>query len=74
MQPQAKRKHRKKKPRLPKGYDPSKPGGGLPPPDPERWLPKWQRSDYKKKASARRRRCVWEHVVSLLPERVSAGH
>jgi hypothetical protein len=26
-------------------FDPANPG---PPPDPERWLPKWQRSDAKK--------------------------
>ncbi len=43
------RKRGKKRKRYPKGYDPSLPGGGLPPPDPERWLPKWQRSDAKKK-------------------------
>jgi signal recognition particle subunit SRP72 len=43
-----KRKNRKRK-RLPKGYDPALPNGGLPPPDPERWLPKWQRSDAKKR-------------------------
>jgi signal recognition particle subunit SRP72 len=50
------KKKRKKKPRLPKGYDPTKPNGGLPPPDPERWLPKWQRADYKKKQKRRRDR------------------
>jgi hypothetical protein len=50
------RKKKKRKPRYPKGYDPSKPNGGLPPPDPERWLPKWQRSDYKKKQKRRRDR------------------
>jgi signal recognition particle subunit SRP72 len=52
----AARKKKKRKPRYPKGYDPSKPSGGLPPPDPERWLPKWQRSDYKKKQKRRRDR------------------
>lgn len=35
-----KRKRSRRKPRLPQGYDPSLPNGGLPPPDPERWLPK----------------------------------
>jgi len=44
------KKKRKRKVRLPKGFDPANPG---PPPDPERWLPKWQRSDYKKKKSRR---------------------
>lgn len=53
-----KRAKRKRKPRYPKGYDPSKPNGGLPPPDPERWLPKWQRSDAKKKQKRRRDRQV----------------
>eukprot|EP00392_Amoebophrya_sp_AT5.2_P000442 g443.t1 len=37
-------KKRKRKPRYPKGFDPANPG---PPPDPERWLPKQQRSGYK---------------------------
>lgn len=46
--------HKKKKPRkhkkvLPKGYNPELPGGGLPAPDPERWLPKWQRAEFKKR-------------------------
>ncbi|KAI8463766.1 MAG: hypothetical protein J3K34DRAFT_526736 [Monoraphidium minutum] len=50
------KKKRKRKPRLPKGYDATKPNGGLPLPDPERWLPKWQRSDYKKKQKRRRDR------------------
>ncbi|GBF97135.1 signal recognition particle subunit [Raphidocelis subcapitata] len=50
------KKKRKKKPRYPKGYDPSKPNGGLPPPDPERWLPKWQRADHKKKQKRAPRR------------------
>ena len=44
-----KKKRRKHKVLLPKAYDASLPGGGLPPPNPERWLPKWQRSEFKKK-------------------------
>ncbi|KAI3426329.1 hypothetical protein D9Q98_008702 [Chlorella vulgaris] len=40
-----KKRKRKRQPRYPKGFDPANPG---PPPDPERWLPKWQRSDAKK--------------------------
>jgi signal recognition particle subunit SRP72 len=43
-----KKRHRKTK--FPKGYDPAQPG---PPLDPERWLPKWQRSKYKKMAKKR---------------------
>lgn len=39
-----------RKPRYPKGFDPNNPG---PKPDPERWMPKWQRSGQKK---GRRRR------------------
>ncbi len=39
------KKRKKRKPRYPAGYDAANPG---PPPDPERWLPKWQRSDFKK--------------------------
>ena len=33
-------------------YDPSNPP---PPPDPERWLPKWERSDAKKKHKKKHR-------------------
>ena len=44
-----KKKQRKHKVLLPKGFDASLPGGGLPAPNPERWLPKWQRSEFKKK-------------------------
>lgn len=45
------KKKRKRKPRLPKGFDPQNPG---PLPDPERWLPKWQRSDAKKARKKRK--------------------
>ncbi|KAG1664183.1 hypothetical protein FOA52_011360 [Chlamydomonas sp. UWO 241] len=44
-----KKARRKHTPRFPKGYDPALPGGGVPPSDPERWLPKWQRSDFKRR-------------------------
>ena len=37
----------KKRIRYPKNFDPANPG---PLPDPERWLPKWQRSRFKKMA------------------------
>ena len=40
-------KKKKRKTRYPKGFDPKNPGSE---PDPERWLPKWQRSRYKKYA------------------------
>ena len=39
-----------RKTKLPKSYDPENPG---PVPDPERWLPKWQQSKYKKFAKKR---------------------
>eukprot|EP00899_Mesostigma_viride_P008537 jgi/Mesvir1/17685/Mv07865-RA.1 len=39
------KKKRKRKKIYPKGFDPANPG---PPPDPERWLPKSERSTYKK--------------------------
>lgn len=41
---------RKRKIRYPKGFDPKNPG---PEPDHERWLPKWQRSRFKKLAKKR---------------------
>jgi SRP72 RNA-binding domain len=46
-----KKKSKKRKPRYPVGFDPANPG---PPPDPERWLAKWQRSDFKKPRKSRR--------------------
>lgn len=46
------KKRRKRRKRLPKGYDPANPP---PPPDPERWLPKWERSDAKRKHKKKQR-------------------
>lgn len=43
------KKKKRKKPKLPKSYDPNIP------PDPERWLPKHERSNYKKKKDRRYR-------------------
>ena len=43
-------KKRNKKVKYPKGFDPKNPGSD---PDPERWLPKWQRSKYKRLAKKR---------------------
>lgn len=42
----AKKKKKKRKIRYPKNFDPENPG---PPPDPERWLPKYERTEYKKR-------------------------
>ncbi|XP_008799956.2 signal recognition particle subunit SRP72 [Phoenix dactylifera] len=47
----ARAKKRKRKPRYPKGFDPANPG---PPPDPERWLPKRERSSYRPKRKDKR--------------------
>ncbi|GIL73066.1 hypothetical protein Vretimale_4685 [Volvox reticuliferus] len=55
QQPKPKKSRKKRKPRYPKGYNPELPNGGLPAPDPERWLPKWERSEFKKKRDRRRR-------------------
>lgn len=41
---------RKRKAKMPKNFDPENPGAM---PDPERWLPKWQQSKYKKFAKRR---------------------
>ncbi|XP_062228033.1 uncharacterized protein LOC133926231 [Phragmites australis] len=46
-----KTKKRKRKPKYPKGFDPANPG---PPPDPERWLPKRERSSYRPKRKDKR--------------------
>ncbi|KAI3787106.1 hypothetical protein L1987_41320 [Smallanthus sonchifolius] len=45
------KKKRKIKPRCPKGFDPANPG---PPPDPERWLPKRERSSYRPRRKDKR--------------------
>ncbi|OMO60397.1 Tetratricopeptide-like helical [Corchorus capsularis] len=45
------KKKRKRKPRYPKGFDPANPG---PLPDPERWLPKRERSSYRPKRKDKR--------------------
>jgi signal recognition particle subunit SRP72 len=42
---------RKRKPLYPKGFDPANPG---PPPDPERWLPKRERSSFRPKKKDKR--------------------
>lgn len=56
-QPQEKKK-RKRRVRYPKGFDPANPG---PLPNPERWLPKWQRSDFKKKRNRRKEKASWSY-------------
>ena len=56
-EPVVQKRKRKRRSRLPKGFDPENPG---PPPDPERWLPKWQRSEFKRKRRSRK-----DKVISL---------
>ncbi|KAG2281114.1 hypothetical protein Bca52824_052334 [Brassica carinata] len=56
MQEELKRKDkakgtRKRKPRYPKGFDSANPG---PRPDPERWLPRRERSSYRPKRKDKR--------------------
>ncbi|CAI5515336.1 unnamed protein product [Closterium sp. Naga37s-1] len=46
------KKKRKRKVILPKGFDPANPG---PPPDPERWLPKRERSSFRPKKKDKRK-------------------
>ncbi|KRX06467.1 hypothetical protein PPERSA_05080 [Pseudocohnilembus persalinus] len=46
QQEQEKKKKKKRKIRYPKNFDPENPG---PKPDPERWLPKYERKEYRKK-------------------------
>merc|ERR1711953_695857 len=50
MEEAKKKRKRKRKIRYPKGFDPENPG---PPPDPERWLPKRERTEYKKRMRKR---------------------
>lgn len=46
------RKHKKRKGKLPKNYDPNIP------PDPERWLPKYERTGYRKKRDRRNKEVI----------------
>merc|ERR1712146_257068 len=45
-----KKRKRNRKIRYPKNFDPENPG---PPPDPERWLPKRERAEFKKRMKKR---------------------
>lgn len=47
-----KKKHKKRKGQLPKNYDPNIP------PDPERWLPKYERTGYRKKRDRRTKEVI----------------
>ncbi|KAL6983831.1 hypothetical protein U1Q18_017205 [Sarracenia purpurea var. burkii] len=64
------KKKRKRKPRYPKGYDPSNPG---PPPDPERWLPKRERSSYRPKRKDKRAAQVRGSQGAVVKEAVNSN-
>ncbi|KAE9610500.1 hypothetical protein Lal_00029643 [Lupinus albus] len=64
------KKKRKRKPRYPKGFDPAKPG---PPPDPERWLPKRERSTYRPKRKDKRAAQVRGSQGAVVREKHDAG-
>ena len=61
---QRQKKKRKRRVRLPKGFDPANPG---PMPNPERWLPKWQRSDFKKKRTRRKDKVCCPPLLHFWP-------
>ncbi|KAF2286545.1 hypothetical protein GH714_017599 [Hevea brasiliensis] len=64
------KKKRKRKPRFPKGFDPANPG---PPPDPERWLPKRERSSYRPKRKDKRAAQVRGSQGAVVREKHEAG-
>ncbi|KAL4193620.1 hypothetical protein AMTRI_Chr06g177680 [Amborella trichopoda] len=66
----AKRRKRKRKPRYPKGFDPANPG---PMPDPERWLPKRERSSYRPKRKDKRAAQVRGSQGSVVREGPAKG-
>lgn len=64
------KKKRKRKPRYPKGFDPANPG---PPPDPERWLPKRERSSYRPRRKDKRAAQVRGSQGAVVREKHDAG-
>lgn len=64
------KKKRKRKPRYPKGFDPANPG---PPPDPERWLPKRERSTFRPKRKDKRAAQVRGSQGAVAREKHDAG-
>lgn len=65
------KRKRKRKPRYPKGFDPANPG---PPPDPERWLPKRERSSYRPKRKDKRAAQIRGSQGAVAKEAVNAGN
>lgn len=64
------KKKRKRKPKYPKGFDPANPG---PPPDPERWLPKRERSTFRPKRKDKRAAQVRGSQGAVAKEKHDAG-
>lgn len=64
------KKKRKRKPRYPKGFDPANPG---PPPDPERWLPKRERSSYRPRRKDKRAAQVRGSQGAVVREKHDGG-
>ncbi|KAK9276649.1 hypothetical protein L1049_006185 [Liquidambar formosana] len=64
------KKKRKRKPRYPKGFDPANPG---PPPDPERWLPKRERSSFRPKRKDKRAAQVRGSQGAVVREKHESG-
>ncbi|KAL5552525.1 hypothetical protein UlMin_039926 [Ulmus minor] len=64
------KKKRKRKPKYPKGFNPANPG---PPPDPERWLPKRERSSYRPKRKEKRAAQVRGSQGAVVREKHEGG-
>jgi len=64
------KKKRKRKPRYPKGFNPANPG---PPPDPERWLPKRERSTFRPKRKDKRAAQVRGSQGAVVRDKQEAG-
>lgn len=65
------KKKRKRKPKYPKGFDPANPGPG---PDPERWLPKRERSSYRPKRKDKRAAQIRGSQGAVVKEATSSGN
>lgn len=65
------KKKRKRKPRYPKGFDPANPG---PAPDPERWLPKRERSSFRPKRKDKRAAQIRGSQGAVAKEAANAGN
>ncbi|KAJ0039074.1 hypothetical protein Pint_23645 [Pistacia integerrima] len=64
------KKRRKRKPRYPKGFDPANPG---PPPNPERWFPRRERSSYRPKRKDKRAAQVRGSQGAVVRDKHEAG-